>query len=360
MSHVSSPAALRLRLGTLRLRLRLTTLRAAAGWLSCSLAAALALPLTAASQADEAEAVVASGAGDGQPPDDESVVQAAREHFQRGTDYYRDGDYAAALIEFERAHALRHTYRLLYNLGQVSYELRDYAASERYFRAYLVEGEDEIPPERRDEVMRELERLRERVTSLAIQTEPSGASIQIDERPIGTTPFDGPRRVSAGRRTIVAELAGHAPVRRTMDLLGGQEQSITLHFGAPLIATATAASDREASSNVAPWITGIASGVFAIGAGAVGYSAYRDSVAYDEALNGYTTQAELDAISSQAHTKAVITDVLLAAAAVSLTITAVLVLSSGDAESAPTTPPATERPSSFASSGRAPSPPAAF
>lgn len=346
MSGAVSPAARRLRL-------------ALASGLSCSLTAALALPLTAAGQASgqtseqasETDTVVAADAD--QPPADDSVVQAAREHFQRGTDYYRDGDYAAALIEFERAHALRHTYRLLYNLGQVSYELRDYAAAERYFRAYLVEGEDEIAPERRDEVVRELERLRERVTSLTIQTEPSGAAIQIDERPIGTTPFDGARRVSAGRRTIVAELPGRAPVRRTMDLLGGQEQSVTLRFGAPLVATASTAS-REDSSSVAPWITGIASGVFAVGAGAVGYSAYRDSVAYDEALNGYTTQAELDALSSQAHTKAVVADVLLAAAAVSLTVTAILVLSSGG-EAEPAPKPGTTPPPAFASSAPRPS-----
>jgi tetratricopeptide (TPR) repeat protein len=101
------------------------------------------------------------------PGDDGEAVATAREHFKRGTEYYSEGDFRAALLEFERAHALRHSFRLLYNLGQVCYELRDYAGAERYFRAYLVEGEDEITPERREEVKRELDRLRQRVAGRA-------------------------------------------------------------------------------------------------------------------------------------------------------------------------------------------------
>ena len=73
-------------------------------------------------QADQASAEAAN------PNDTSSVTERAREHFERGVDYYGEGDYRAALIEFQRAYSIQPTYRLLYNLGQVAYELRDYAA----------------------------------------------------------------------------------------------------------------------------------------------------------------------------------------------------------------------------------------
>jgi tetratricopeptide (TPR) repeat protein len=254
----------------------------------------------------------------------DAVTAAAREHFQRGTEYYGEGDYRAALIEFERAYAQRPTYRLLYNLAQVAYELRDYAAAERHFRAYLVEGEDEITPERRAEVKHELERLRERVASLSIASEPSGAVVHVDERLLGTTPVDA-ARVSAGRRRLVAELPGHAPLNRTLDVAGGEELSVDLRFG-PALAAPGAVDGGSSNGSVTPWITGIAGGVFAFGAAALGYSAWRDSVAYQEQLKGFTTRDRLEELSSQAHTKAVVADVLMGAAVVSLSITAVLLI----------------------------------
>lgn len=38
--------------------------------------------------------------------------------------------------------------------------MRDYAAAERYFNSYWVDGEGQIAPERRNEVMQELGRLK--------------------------------------------------------------------------------------------------------------------------------------------------------------------------------------------------------
>ena len=257
------------------------------------------------------------------PPSDD-VTPAAREHFQRGTEYYREGDYRAALIEFERAYSLRPTHRLLYNLAQVAYELRDYAAAERHFRAYLVEGEDEITPERRAEVKHELERLRERVASLRIVSEPSGAVVHVDERSLGTTPIVG-ARVSAGRRRLVAELPGHASLVRTLDVAGGEGLDVDLQFGPPLLA-ATSDGGAGDGRSVLPWITGIAGGVFALTSAGFAYSAWSDSNSYDDQLEGFTTRARLNELSDQAHTKAVVADVMLGAAVISLAVTAVLLL----------------------------------
>ncbi|HKU39251.1 MAG TPA: PEGA domain-containing protein [Polyangiales bacterium] len=279
-------------------------------------ALAASLPLVAASP---------SRAQPAPAPDEATITAQAREHFQRGTMYYGEGDYRAALIEFERAYELRHTYRLLYNLAQTAYELRDYAAAERHFRAYLVEGEDEITPERRAEVENDLAQLRERVASLDIHSTPPGAQVHVDDRFVGTTPLPGPVRVSAGRRRVLAELAGRPSVHRTVDVAGGETLRVELPFGAPLMAAAPD-SARGGSANVAPWITGIAAGVFALTAAGVGYSAYHDAKAYDDQLQRFTTRDKLDDLAQQSRNKALAADVLLGAAVISLSITAVLLL----------------------------------
>jgi tetratricopeptide (TPR) repeat protein len=278
-----------------------------------------------------ADGVRADSAGTEKSPQDSSKsdgVDTARAHFQKGVEYYRDGDFRAALIEFERAYSLQPTYKLLYNLAQVTYELRDYAATERYFRTYLVEGAEEISADRRAEVEVELLRLRGRVASVRLHTDQPGAQISIDERPVGTSPIDRPLRLSAGRRRVSAEAPGYAPISRVIDVIGGEEVTVKLDFGPRLSAVSAGQVEGTRSTTYAVW-TGVATGALAVGAGVVGYVASRDARDYDDALKRRTSRDELDSLSRQATREAIVTDVLLGAAVVTGAVTVVLLLSGG-------------------------------
>jgi hypothetical protein len=256
-------------------------------------------------------------------------IAEARSHFGRGVQYYEDGDYRAALLEFERAYAIQAAYQLLYNLGQVSAELKDYANAERYFRGYLKEGGSSIGSERRSEVILELSRLRSRVGSLRIVTNQPGAEIRVDDHLLDKA-TSGPVRVSAGRREVAAEKQGYAPIRRVVDVLGGEEITVALDF-TPMSVRA----DKE-DSNVAPWITGISSVALLIGSGAVGYSAYTDSSEYKRELDRVTSQDRLDQLSSQAKTKALVSDILLGTAIAGSLLTIILLVTDGTSETAAT------------------------
>ena len=72
-------------------------------------------------------------AGDADREADADPRAEASKRFRRGVKLYNDGDFVAALIEFKRAYELEPNYRVLYNLGQTSRELKDYAAA---LRAY--------------------------------------------------------------------------------------------------------------------------------------------------------------------------------------------------------------------------------
>ena len=76
----------------------------------------------------------------------------AQRRFQRGVELYKEGDFGGALVEFKRAYELVPSYKILYNLGQVSYQRHDYASALRYFRQYLGEGDQAIAVDRQAQV----------------------------------------------------------------------------------------------------------------------------------------------------------------------------------------------------------------
>ena len=266
-----------------------------------------------------------------------NALQAARTHFQKGVEYYGEGDFRAALLEFERAYVLQPTYRLLYNLGQVTYELRDYAAAERHFKTYLTDGGSEISPERREEVEQELKKLRSRVATLEINVDLSDARLFVDDRKVGSSPLGRPLRVSAGPHRVLAEHTGYPAVSKQVDVLGGDRLTIDLKFGPSLVANAAPASAQESSEpRPTNWVlpAGIATGVFAIGAAGMSFWAAADASDYDDELNRPTTRTRLDSLSDRTKLKALVADVLLGAAVVSGAITLILLLNRQPSEHA--------------------------
>src|SRR5262249_42490426 len=124
--------------------------------------------------------------------------EAARTHFKLGIDSYRDNDLPTALIEFKRAYAASPNYRVLYNLAQVSEELRDYPEAERYLNQYLHDGVSEIDATRKQQVENELAKIKLRIASLVLTTNVEGAEWFVDDVASGKAPLAEVVRVSAG------------------------------------------------------------------------------------------------------------------------------------------------------------------
>jgi hypothetical protein len=154
----------------------------------------------------------------------------ASERFRRGVKLYKDGDFVAALVEFKRAYELEPNYRVLYNLGQTSRELKDYAPALQAFQRYLAEGGKEIPRKREEEVRRSIGDLTDRVGTLTITTNVEGAEIQIDDVVVGVAPLEEPIVVNVGRRRVEATLTGHAPARRVLEVAGKDDLKVELQL----------------------------------------------------------------------------------------------------------------------------------
>jgi hypothetical protein len=274
----------------------------------------------------------------------ETATERARSHFKLGVDLYRERNFRAALIEFKRAYKAAPHYKLLYNLGQASLELQEDSSAIEYFTTYLSEGQDDIAPDRRQEVEETLVRLKARLATVTVATNQPGAEIYLDGSMVGTSPLPEPLKLSVGRRTISARKHGFSEVERVLDVAAGDHIDIDLEFKdkpvalqASLPAQQTGfgpGRNEDMSLSAAAWM-GIVTGV--VGAGAISMTivtALAQST-YDDELRGVTTAKALQKLRDEAKTKALITDVMWGATLASAVITTVLLVVDGNTEREP-------------------------
>jgi hypothetical protein len=277
-----------------------------------------------------------------------------RQHFRRGVDFFKEGDYRAALIEFKRAYELAPNYKVLYNLGQTSLELQDYASALRSFEKYLADGGKEIAATRRTQVEAEIDRLKKRVARVEITTNVPDAEVFIDDVSVGKTPL-APIAVSAGRRKFSASKGG-ITATRAVDLAGGDTTKVALEIVEPVApATAPVAPPVQTPepsrtplrtetprapvpspqpappepSNTGLWLGITATGALAAGAVATGIFALSAKKDFDSTVARFGVDAQtVSDARSKTRTLALVTDILAGATVLAGGITLITSLGS--------------------------------
>jgi hypothetical protein len=272
--------------------------------------------------------------------DPDSTTGRARVHFRNGVDFYHEGNFRAALIEFKRAYKASPHYKLLYNLGQVSLELQEDGSAIDYFTHYLREGGGELSPERKLEVQQDLLRLQARLARATITTDQAGAEIYVDEGFVGTSPLSAPVRLSVGRHHIRAKQHGVITADRTVEVAAGDSLVVALE-----LATRT----REVSKPPAPSTTvlqedgglspaawgGIATAVIGAGALTLTVLTMLAQANYDSERNKQTSESKLDDLREDAKLRALGADIAWGLTIGAAGVTTVLLLTSRGSERAP-------------------------
>lgn len=270
----------------------------------------------------------------------EDAVEEAKRRFVHGVALYREGDAAAARTEFRRAYELAPNFRILYNLGQVSYALRDYAAALSFFERYLREGGDEVPRERREEVRAEMQALEERVGFLDVRVDVTGAEIHVDDVVVARTPLSAPLPVNVGRHRVVV-VAGSANRTRIVEVPGRDTVVITIAMAAPpdavLAAEESGASFSEPhrgsgtdTNRASLWASWSITAGFAVAAGVSAYLAYDASRDLDRERDTYPgSRRRLDDLHEMTERRAIVTDALLASALIAGGVSLFLTLRRG-------------------------------
>lgn len=300
----------------------------------------LALPRAAGAQpAPTPEAKGTDAKSAAKPAPSPAQVKEASSHFERGVKLYGEGDYAGSLVEFKRAYEIAPSYKVLFNLGQAAFELKDYVSAQNAFEQYLSEGGEKIDAARKKKVNQYLSDLKTRVAHVRVKLTADGAEVQVDDAPVGKSPISDPLVVNVGRRKITVVKEGFQPVVKTIDLAGGDSTEIEIVLvpketeppAAPTPAPAPAPAPVQPAPPAArslppgPFIALGITGATGISAAIVGGLALAAKSDYDDEVAKFpgnpTTIAEA---GDKTHTLAIATDVLVGVTAAGGAVTLLL------------------------------------
>jgi hypothetical protein len=286
----------------------------------------------------------------------------AQQRFQRALDLYEEGNLDAARAELQRAYDIAPNFKILYNLGQIDFELKDYPSALAAFEKYLADGGAKVPDARRTQVEGDIEKLKARVARVDISTDVAKADVFVDDVQVGSTPLGRSLVVSAGRRKITVSKSGYLAVTRWVDLAGGDASQVNVELSesspsrapaapSPLVAPPprapgslplvdSLASDAAHTSGPNQPDTGGGRGILwggwalagscAIAAGVTGALAYSASRELgDERNRQGATRADLDRRSGEVRDLALATDILGGTALVAATVTFIATVSRG-------------------------------
>ncbi len=247
-------------------------------------------------------------------PPTESQRAAAQQAHRRALQLFDGGEHAQALAEFQRAHSLAPSFRILYNIGLCQAALGQSLAAVDALSDYLQQGADKVPAERRARVEAEIARLTQQLARLELVVDEPGAQVQLDGERLGQAPLSRQLRVNAGPHRVEVRGADGTLKTQSVTLLAGSEQR--LHFQAASTAAPPAAALPTAlgpaPQREVPWlawgITGALGAATAV-TGVLALGAHGEES--DAQRRRGVTRTELDDARSKVENLSLATDVLL-------------------------------------------------
>jgi len=303
-----------------------------------ALAVALALPVVPLLVSAQQPAGQTAPAAE---PTKDQKEEASR-RFKRGIELFQEGDYRAALVEFKRANELAPNYNVLYNIGNVYFQLQDYANALVAFEKYLSDGGASIDPKRRAEVEKDIEKLRTRVARIEVTTNVPDVEITIDDIVVGKTPFTKPLLVNPGRHRISAAKEGRASAGKTVEVASFDAINVPLdlpeiaktaetqNIPPPPLPSASVTTSTSAAPTAPPpppksipWAGWAVTGAAVLGAGITGGMALSKSGALADLRkpDSGATKQQLDEAGSSTATLALVSDIFTGVAVVSGVVT---------------------------------------
>lgn len=155
-------------------------------------------------------------------PSTDARKQEARRHFLQGVALYEEGNFTAALAEFQAAYNLSPAPAVLYNIGLTEKALYRYSDAARTLERYLIEGgkDTRLTNERRQQVVQLIEEMKALLAPLRFVLSPGNARVTVDGRPMVVGP-DGALALAAGNHVVDVAADGHESQRREITVTAG-------------------------------------------------------------------------------------------------------------------------------------------
>jgi hypothetical protein len=183
--------------------------------------------VSAAPKAD-AEAPSETSARPSRPPLSDSLQGSAKDDYEAGKLLFADGDYASALLKFERAYAESRDPRLLWNQAAAERNLRRYARVEELVSRYLLEEGERLSDVERAEAEALLDAVKGFIAEVRVDVSQPAAQVFVDDVLVGTSPLSAPLRLDKGKRRLRAKKAGFVGATQELELAGGEARAISI------------------------------------------------------------------------------------------------------------------------------------
>jgi len=234
-------------------------------------------------------------------PSDEAAMEQkraeAKSKYQQGAEAYSAGRFKDAVDLFLAADQLAPSAPLSFNIARAYEKLSDDAGALRWYRDYLRRNPDATNASTVRPLIAQLaDSLRKKgVQQLTVLTSPAGATVTVDDRPVGVTPWTG--ELPPGEHHLLLSLRGYTDVEQTVSLAPDQPLDTNVRLeqlaaaptnlqvaAPPPTAPAPTAPVNDTTSQgkklgIVPWVT-LAAGGVALG-GALTFELLRRSAEND-------------------------------------------------------------------------------
>ena len=146
----------------------------------------------------------------------------AKTRFTEGLKLYGEHAYTEALAEFESSYRLGGRPSALRNIAQCHRDMRQFAeAYEAYDRLLKTHGA-QLSPADREAVTHALDELSDLSGAVRVTSNESGASVELDGKPLGVTPLAVGQRVSLAAHRVLVQKAGFEPFEKEVTVQSNQ------------------------------------------------------------------------------------------------------------------------------------------
>ncbi|WP_437839601.1 PEGA domain-containing protein [Sorangium sp. So ce1153] len=212
------------------------------GWraVAAALSVGLAAGVAAAQPAPAAPAPPAAATAE--KPLSESLTGMAKAEHGAGAALFKDGDYAGALARFERAYELSRDHRLLWNVALCQKNLRRYAKMLATLRRMEDDAGAALTARDKQDIAELIQAAEVYVSRLEVTASEAGATVFVDDEPVGTTPLAAPVPIDIGERRIRVSKPGFVDLVRQEKVVGGGSVAVlarlerAVHRGRLLVA----------------------------------------------------------------------------------------------------------------------------
>lgn len=208
-----------------------------------------------------AGAAHAQGTGAAPDPASEAGKRAeGKARYERGAEAYSAGRFKDAIELFLQADALAPSAALSFNIARACEKIGDDASSLQWYRDFRRRAPEAKNGAEVDERIHALELIlaKKGVQQLTVLSRPLGATVIVDEQPVGVTPFTG--QLPPGSHRVVLSLRGYSDSEQRLELPADRAQLLDVPLVPGGKASAPPPDSESAPAAGAAPASGVAAG----------------------------------------------------------------------------------------------------